>query len=102
MGNIGSSVSMMDFSFSINSVFPGEVNTVGPNLIPSGYQGQDSRQAVRQQVCTVLDAVGQASAQAQDLKAAITSGSKMMTAENQTAYILVDRKGNKGTGSVLG
>eukprot|EP00090_Calanus_glacialis_P002011 TRINITY_DN11514_c0_g1_i1.p1 TRINITY_DN11514_c0_g1~~TRINITY_DN11514_c0_g1_i1.p1 ORF type:complete len:214 (-),score=63.46 TRINITY_DN11514_c0_g1_i1:113-754(-) len=93
---------MVDFNFSINSLFPLEVNIVRNDLIPAGYQGQAGHAAVRSQVATVLDVLGQASAQAQGLKNAITSGSKMLNAENQTAYILVDKSGNSGMGSVVG
>jgi len=93
---------MVDFNFNINSLFPQEVNIVGTDLIPVGYQGDASHAAARHQVCTVLDMMGQASAKAQGLKTAITSGSKMMTVENQKAYILVDKSGNSGKGSVVG
>merc|ERR1719350_2538764 len=46
--------------------------------------------------------MGEASARAQGLKNPITSGAKFRTAEDQTAYILVDRFGNNGLGSVVG
>merc|ERR1719347_886807 len=93
---------MVDFSFSINSLFPGEVNIVGTDLIPRMFQGQADIQTVKKQVSTVLDVLGQSSARAQGLKTPVTSGSKMMTAENQTAYILVDRTANNSTGTVVG
>jgi len=93
---------MVDFSFNINTLFPGEVNIVGTDLIPRKYEGTETTQTIRTQVSTVLDVLGQASARAQGLKNVITSGSKMLTAENQTAYILVDRMGNNGMGTVIG
>jgi len=93
---------MVDFNFSINSIFPEEVNQVRNDLIPAGYHGDTTHRLVRHQVGTVLDVLGEASARAQGLKNAITSGSKMLNVENQTAYILVDKFANKGLGSVVG
>jgi len=93
---------MVDFNFNINSLFPNEVSQVRNDLIPAGYHGDTSHALVRHQVGTVLDVMGEASARAQGLKNAITSGSKMLNVENQTAYILVDKFGNKGLGSVVG
>ena len=46
--------------------------------------------------------MGEASAGAQNLKNPITSGSKMMTAEGHTVYLLVDRQGAGGQGAVVG
>ena len=53
-------------------------------------------------MCTVLDVMGEASAQAQSLKNPITSGAKMMAAEGHTVYMLVDRAGAGGHGAVVG
>eukprot|EP00092_Neocalanus_flemingeri_P032789 GFUD01035662.1.p1 GENE.GFUD01035662.1~~GFUD01035662.1.p1 ORF type:complete len:214 (+),score=55.93 GFUD01035662.1:47-688(+) len=93
---------MVDFNFNINSIFPQEVCLVRNDLIPAGYQGGASHASIRHQVATVLDVMGEASARAQGLKNAITSGSKMLNVESQTAYILVDKFGNNGMGSVVG
>eukprot|EP00092_Neocalanus_flemingeri_P008405 GFUD01009061.1.p1 GENE.GFUD01009061.1~~GFUD01009061.1.p1 ORF type:complete len:214 (+),score=54.43 GFUD01009061.1:174-815(+) len=93
---------MVDFNFNINSIFPQEVCLVRNDLIPAGYQGEASHASIRQQVATVLNVMGEASARAQGLKNAITSGNKMLNVENQTAYILVDKFGNNGMGSVVG
>ena len=54
------------------------------------------------QMVTILDVMGEASAQAQALKNPITSGSKMLASEGQTIYMLVDRKANSGAGAVVG
>ena len=54
------------------------------------------------QVCTVLDVMGEASAAAQNLKNPITSGAKMLAAEGQTVYLLVDRGAGGGQGAVIG
>ena len=46
--------------------------------------------------------MGEASAQAQSLKNPITSGSKMMTADGHTVYLLVDKTAAAGQGAVVG
>ena len=46
--------------------------------------------------------MGEASAAAQNLKNPITSGAKMMAAEGQTVYMLVDRAAGGGQGAVIG
>jgi len=92
---------MVDFNFNINSIFPEEISLVRNDLMPAGYQGEDSHAVVRNKVGTVLDILGEESARAQGLKNAITSGSRMLNVENQTVYILVDKSGNKGKGSVV-
>eukprot|EP00091_Calanus_sinicus_P000989 TRINITY_DN10953_c0_g1_i1.p1 TRINITY_DN10953_c0_g1~~TRINITY_DN10953_c0_g1_i1.p1 ORF type:complete len:251 (-),score=76.92 TRINITY_DN10953_c0_g1_i1:108-782(-) len=94
---------MVDFNFNINLLFPQEISSVRNDLIPSGFQGGSGNAAVvRRQVATVLDVLGEQSARAQGLKNPITSGNKMLNAEDQAAYILVDRFGNNGMGSVVG
>jgi len=93
---------MVDFNFDINELFSSEICAVRNNLIPSGYMGRNNHSLVQQQVSAVLDVMGEASAKAQGLKTAITSGAKFRNAEDQTAYILVDKFGNQGRGSVVG
>lgn len=93
---------MVDFNFNVNEIFREEITAVGSDLIPSGYLGTRNHSLVQQQVAAVLDVMGEASAKAQGLKTAITSGSKFRSTEGQTAYILVDRNGNQGLGSVIG
>ena len=46
--------------------------------------------------------MGCASAQAQGLKNPITSGSKMLSSEGQTVYMLIDRAASGGQGAVVG
>ena len=46
--------------------------------------------------------MGDASARAQGLKQQITSAVRFRQTEGQTAYIMIDREGNEGKGSVLG
>jgi len=95
---------MVDFNFNINLIFPQEIGCVRNDLIPSGgtQVGNGNAATIRRQVATVLDVLGEASARAQGLKNPITSGSKMLSTEGQTAYILVDKYGNNGLGSVVG
>jgi len=93
---------MVDFNFDVNELFRAEITAVRSDLIPVGYLGNKNHSLVQQQVAAVLDVMGEASAKAQGLKTAITSGVKFRTAEDQTAYILVDRFGNGGSGSVVG
>ena len=54
------------------------------------------------QVSTVLDVLGEASARAQGLKTAITSGARLRQTEGQTVYLLLDRQAAAGAGAVLG
>ena len=46
--------------------------------------------------------MGEASAQAQSLKNPITSGSKMLSSDSQTVFMLVDKHANSGQGAVVG
>jgi len=94
---------MVDFNFDVNAILQHEINLVRNDLVPASCQiGNGNAAALRRQVATVLDVMGEASARAQGLKNPITSGDKMLHTDGQTAYILVDRFGNNGLGSVLG
>jgi len=93
---------MVDFNFTVNDLFTSEITAVRSDLIPAGYSGHLNHSLVQHQVSAVLDVMGEASAKAQGLKTAITSGARFRSAEEQTAYILVDRFGNSGKGSVVG
>ena len=94
---------MVDFNFNINTIFQHEINLVRNDLVPAGCQiGNGNAALLRRQVATVLDVMGEASARAQGLKNPITSGTKMQNTESQIAYILVDKFGNNGHGSVIG
>lgn len=95
-------LAMVDFNFDVNELFKADITPVRSDLIPVGYLGNKNHSLVQQQVAAVLDVMGEASAKAQGLKTAITSGVKFRTADDQTAYILVDRFGNGGKGSVVG
>lgn len=96
------SIAIMDFGFDVNELFPEEISAVGNDLVPAGYAGRLGHGQVQQRVEEVLDVVGERSAQAQGLRQAITSGKKFRQTQDQTAYLLVDRFGNGGRGSVVG
>jgi len=93
---------MVEFNFNISSIFPEEISIIGQDLIPSGYKGDTNYVFLKQKMVTILDVMGEASAQAQGLKNPITSGSKMMATEGQTVYMLVDRAASSGSGAVVG
>jgi len=93
---------MVEFNFNISAIFPEEISIISNDLIPTGYNGDSNYALLKRQVCSVLDVMGEASAQAQSLKNPITSGSKMMTADGHTVYLLVDKTAAAGQGAVVG
>merc|ERR1711973_906960 len=78
---------------------------VNSDLLPVGYSQVGSVGMVsgllQSRVSTVLDAMGQASALAQDLRAPITSGSKLRMQDEHTVYFLFDRSCHP-SGAVVG
>lgn len=93
---------MVDFNFNLNDIFPSDITAIRSDLLPAGYSGSQNTMMVTQKVSAILDVMGEASARAQHLKQPITSGAKLRLAEEQTAYLLIDRNGNGGLGSVVG
>ena len=71
----------MNFNFNLNETFPGtsRILKISHDLLPSDYNmafnGRNFH-LLQQRVSEILDAMGEASARAQDLKAPITSGTK--------------------------
>jgi len=112
----------MDFPFNLNETFPatncnglpnrlngstiafGDILKIGSDLLPEGGTnlGIKTMHAVQQSVADILDTMGQASAQAQDLRQPITSGAKLRMQDEHVVYLLVDRSSNGGFGSVVG
>ena len=96
----------MNFQFSVNETFPGThcILKIGHDLLPEEFNTFNSRNLhqVQQRVDEILDRMGQASAKAQDLKAPITSGSKLRMQSEHSVYLLLDRASNNGCGSVVG
>ena len=77
---------------------------VGSDLLPEGGSnlGIKTIHAVQQRVSDILDAMGQASAVAQELRQPITSGAKLRMQDEHVVYLLIDRSSNGGFGSVVG
>ena len=96
----------MNFNFSLNETFPGSHNIlkIGHDLLPENCHSFTGRNfhILQQRVNDILDAMGNASARAQGLKASITSGSRLRTQSEHIAYLLLDRASNNGLGSVVG
>ena len=97
----------MDFNFSVNETFPGTHNIIKINhdLLPedfsSAFNGRNFH-ILQQRVNDILDDMGNASARAQNLKASITSGSRLRMQSEHQVYLLLDRASNNGLGSVVG
>jgi len=112
----------MNFSFSLNDTFPptncnglpnrlngstiayGDIIKVGSDLLPEAGAnlGIKTMHSVQQRVSDILDAMGQASAVAQELRQPITSGAKLRMQDEHVVYLLIDRTSNGGFGSVVG
>ena len=77
---------------------------MGSDLLPEGGSnlGIKTIHAVQQRVSDILDAMGQASAVAQELRQPITSGAKLRMQDEHVVYLLIDRSSNGGFGSVVG
>ena len=77
---------------------------VGSDLLPEGGSnlGIKAMHTIQQRVSDIMDSMGQASAQAQDLRQPITSGAKLRMQDEHVVYLLIDRSSNGGFGSVVG
>ena len=64
--------------------------------------GIKAMHTIQQRVSDIMDVMGQASAQAQDLRQPITSGAKLRMRDEHVVYLLLDRSSNAGNGSVVG
>ena len=93
----------MDFGFNLNETFPGtsHILKISHDLLPSDYNmsfnGRNFH-LLQQRVSDILDAMGEASARAQGLKAPITSGSRLRMQSEHVVYILLDRSSNSVVG----
>ena len=92
----------MDFSFDLSSVYPGpsEVVRLGQDLLPLGHRSTSS--LVQQRAAEVLEAMGAASARAQQLRAPITTAARIRCHPEHAVYLMLDRESNGGMGSVVG
>ena len=85
----------MNFNFNLCETFPGSTRTIlkiGHDLLPEGFStlnGGRNFHLMQQRISDILDAMGQASARAQSLKAPITSGSRLRMHSEHTVYLLL-------------
>uniref|UniRef100_H3A0C8 Alpha-tubulin N-acetyltransferase 1 n=1 Tax=Latimeria chalumnae TaxID=7897 RepID=H3A0C8_LATCH len=88
----------MEFRFDINSLFGSRVTVLDQNLTPS--RRSSGRIDFEQQLLTVVDEMGKASAKAQRLPAPITSATRMQTNRHHL-YVLKDSPPH-GKGAMIG
>ncbi|XP_071947767.1 uncharacterized protein [Antedon mediterranea] len=88
----------MEFPFNINYLFGEKISMIDNRLNPFKTHGHGNLQ---QNLITVIDAMGKASAKAQGLHGPITLGAKMRFTDHHL-YVIKDQATNKGFGSVIG
>ncbi|XP_060615348.2 alpha-tubulin N-acetyltransferase 1 isoform X1 [Anolis sagrei] len=96
----------MEFPFDVDVLFGERITTVDQRLLPSGRRGAGlsttHRMDQQQQLMTVIDEMGKASAKAQNLATPITSTSRMQT-NRHVLYILKDSEAKTaGKGVIIG
>ncbi|XP_055957519.1 alpha-tubulin N-acetyltransferase isoform X2 [Patella vulgata] len=92
----------MEFDFNVNPLLADIITKLDNRLMPSrNGQGRNGALQLRQQLYEVLDKMGEASARAQGLRGAITSGRKMELSDHKL-YIMKDPEGSSGRGAVIG
>ena len=91
-------------SISLKLQYNYYISKVGSDLLPEAGAnlGIKTMHSVQQRVSDILDAMGQASAVAQELRQPITSGAKLRMQDEHVVYLLIDRTSNGGFGSVVG
>ncbi|XP_046395865.1 alpha-tubulin N-acetyltransferase-like [Ischnura elegans] len=92
----------MEFPFVVNDFLQYEITRIDNTLLPEGFTG-DRRTvwSCQENISTILDAMGKASASAQGLNVAITTGDRLKNSD-QIVYLLIDRNGKDGKGTVVG
>lgn len=92
----------MEFTFDVNDILKYEITKITPTMIPPGFTG-DRRKLwdTQNKLSDIINTMGEASAAAQGLTKPITTADKLKNSEH-TLYLLVDPKGTKGKGSVMG
>ncbi|XP_053150376.1 alpha-tubulin N-acetyltransferase 1 isoform X2 [Hemicordylus capensis] len=96
----------MEFPFDVDVLFGERITTVDQHLQSSGRKGAGfattHRVDLQQQLMTIIDEMGKASAKAQNLPTPITSASRMQT-NRHVLYILKDSEAKMaGKGAVIG
>ncbi|XP_054033148.1 alpha-tubulin N-acetyltransferase 1 isoform X1 [Dryobates pubescens] len=92
----------MEFPFDLAPVLGDRFCVVDQNLRPAGHRGPNHRGDLEQQLRTVIDELGKASAKAQGLSAPVTSAARMES-NHHVLYILRDPDGRSTPrGAVVG
>ncbi|XP_044838412.1 alpha-tubulin N-acetyltransferase 1 isoform X3 [Mauremys mutica] len=96
----------MEFPFDVDALLGERVTAVDQHLQPPGRRGPGytatHRVDLQQQLMTIIDEMGKASAKAQNLPAPITSASRMQT-NHHVLYILKDNEVKRaGKGAIIG
>lgn len=89
----------MEFPFDINQLFPERITTLDHTLVAG--RKTVGRPDLQENIATVLDELGRASAKAQQLTAPITSASKLQSQKHEL-YLMKDGERNGGRGAVVG
>ncbi|CAL1536737.1 unnamed protein product [Lymnaea stagnalis] len=93
----------MDFTFDLNKFLRDEITLVDSTLQPCRQNGVDRHnfRQLQTMLYEVVDKMGAASAQAQNLHGPITTGKKLEFAGHRL-YIMKDEESNRGHGSTVG
>ncbi|KAJ0003576.1 hypothetical protein NQD34_008674 [Periophthalmus magnuspinnatus] len=89
----------MQFPFDISQLFPERITILDHTLVAGRKSA--GRPDLQENIATVLDELGRASAKAQQLTAPITSASKLQVQKHQL-YLMKDGEGSGGRGAVVG
>ncbi|ODM91638.1 Alpha-tubulin N-acetyltransferase 1 [Orchesella cincta] len=90
----------MEYNFRVTELFPKEVSIVGSDLIPLNCPGLPhlGPQTVRDRMSQILETMGRASAEAQQLHSVITNTEKLRTSVDQKIYFMCDFSSNQVIG----
>uniref|UniRef100_A0A2K5HZF8 Alpha-tubulin N-acetyltransferase 1 n=1 Tax=Colobus angolensis palliatus TaxID=336983 RepID=A0A2K5HZF8_COLAP len=95
----------MEFPFDVDALFPERITVLDQHLRPPARRPGTTTPArvdLQQQIMTIIDELGKASAKAQNLSAPITSASRMQS-NRHVVYILKDSSGRPaGKGAIIG
>lgn len=90
----------MEFPFDINRLFSQRISILDHTLF-AGYSKSVKMTGSMNNLGTVVNELGRASAVAQNLREPITSAAKMQSQKHQI-YLLTERQKNEGRGAVVG
>ncbi|PNI76365.1 ATAT1 isoform 3 [Pan troglodytes] len=95
----------MEFQFDVDALFPERITVLDQHLRPPARRPGTTTPArvdLQQQIMTIIDELGKASAKAQNLSAPITSASRMQS-NRHVVYILKDSSARPaGKGAIIG